>query len=120
MWVSFGGRVGCVPLQLRPPPPPSFSLPPSFPTRPLGLQLTHPIRFHPIPTYLITIISHLLWQKGEENIYFMAIQSYVDVLGSNGKAKPPALGGGGDDTAADLLPQCSHGGQVLLQSPPYH
>ena len=58
-------------------------------------------------------------EGGVENTDFVAIRSYVDVLlGSNGKAKPPALGGGGDDTAEDLLPQCSHGGQVLLQSPP--
>ena len=44
--------------------------------------------------------------------YFL--YSYVDVLGRNGSGKPPALGGGGDDKAADLFPECSHGGQVLF------
>ena len=83
------------------------TLPPSSPLRPLGLQLTHPIRFHPISTNFISIFTHLLRQT----------DNYSSVSGRHGKAKPPALGGRGDDTAADLLPQCSHGGQVLSPLP---
>ena len=97
-----------------PPPSSTLPLPPSSPSRPLGLQLTHPIRCHPISTNFISIFTHLLRQNGEE-VCRQTI--YSSVSGRHGKAKPPALGGRGDDTAADLLPQCSHGGQVLSPLP---
>ena len=113
-------------LQLLVPPPPSPT-----PTRPLGLQLTQTIRSN----FITTKFTCLVKQKGgqrpkgvetgqvprpqatfksftQKERYFL--YSYVDVLGRNGSGKPPALGGGGDDKAADLFPECSHGGQVLF------
>ena len=110
----------------------SCSPPPSpTPTRPLGLQLTQTIRSN----FITTKFTCLVKQKGgqrpkgvetgqvprpqatfksftQKERYFL--YSYVDVLGRNGSGKPPALGGGGDDKAADLFPECSHGGQVLF------
>ena len=111
VWVSFRGRVGC-----------GVRLCSCDPLHPPSLLTTPPTRPPADPSYQVSRHLNQLHQHlhPPAEVYRHTIYSYVDVWGRNGKAKPPALGGRGDDTEAGLLPQCSHGGQVLSPLPQYH